>query len=46
MVRLVAVLLLLGTALSATGFIVEPMPVYGAPGYDRWCYNHPYRCHG
>ena len=43
--RLVALLLLLAIGLSTAGCIYEPMPPPG-PGYERWCFNHPYRCHG
>ena len=43
--RIVAMLLLVVIALSQAACVVEPMPAYGAPGYERWCYNHPYRCH-
>jgi hypothetical protein len=46
MVRMIAVLTLFGIALSTTACVVEPMPLVGGPGYDRWCFNHPYRCHG
>lgn len=46
MVRLSAVLMLLCVALSTAACVVEPVPVVGSPGYDRWCLNHPYRCHG
>ena len=41
--RCLAIILLIGIAFTATACIVEePGP---GPGHDRWCYNHPYRCH-
>jgi hypothetical protein len=45
MTRLIAFLLLLGIGLSTAGCVYEPIPPPG-PGYERWCINHPYRCHG
>ena len=42
MIRLTAVLLLLGIAFSTTACVIEePGP---GPAHDRWCYEHPYRC--
>ena len=38
----VAVVLLIGIAVSATACIIEePGP---GPGHARWCYWHPNRC--
>jgi hypothetical protein len=43
MPRLTALLLLLAVALTTAACIVEePGP---GPEHERWCYNHPYRCH-
>jgi hypothetical protein len=45
MKRVVAVLLLVGSALALSGCVVEPVGPYGygRPG-PGWCYYHPYRC--
>jgi hypothetical protein len=38
MIRLIATLLLIATALPLAGCVVE------GPGRPGWCYNHPRRC--
>lgn len=44
--HIVAVLLLIGLAFSATACVIEePGPGPGpGPGHGRWCYWHPNRC--